>query len=60
MSVNSPIQNVRAMTEWLQWLNKKYNRKQRIKKQEPKEAKNVDKSNKLDVQIEEYLYYKKR
>jgi hypothetical protein len=60
MSVNSPIQNVRAMTEWLQWLNKKYNRKQRTKKQEPKEAKNVDKSNKLDVQIEEYLYYKKR
>jgi len=60
MSVNSPIQNVRAMTEWLQWLNKKYNRKQRTKKQEPKEAKNVDKSNKLDIQIEEYLYYKKR
>ena len=60
MSVNSPIQNVRAMTEWLQWLNKKYNRKQRVRKQEPKEAKNVDKSNKLDIQIEEYLYYKKR
>jgi len=60
MSVNSPIQNVRAMTEWLQWLNKKYNRKQRVRKQEPKEAKTIDKSNKLDVQIEEYLYYKKR
>jgi hypothetical protein len=58
MSVNSPLQNVRAMTEWLQWFNKKYHRKSR-KKVQPVEPNN-NKGKKVDAEIEEYLFYKKR
>ena len=46
------------MTEWLQWFNKKYHRKSR-KKVQPVEPNN-NKGKKVDADIEEYLFYKKR